>query len=98
MVVAQQAGDADQGGVREHVSRQRRDRGPALDVGQRLCRRPGREHPRRAVEARGGQVVEQRVGGAPAGRDRPDHGVADADDQAPVGRAAGERLAGGAVG
>jgi hypothetical protein len=37
---------------------------------------------RGAVESGPGQVVEQRVSGAPAGGRGPAHGVADADDQA----------------
>jgi len=52
---------ADQGGVGEHVLGQRRDGGLAVDVGERLGARAGRQDPGGAVEADGRQVIEQGV-------------------------------------
>jgi hypothetical protein len=91
VIAAQQFRDADQGLVGEYVGGERRDRRPAVDVGERLGHRPGPEDAGRAVEAGGGEVAKERVGGGPTGGGRPHHGVADPDDTPPVGCAAGER-------
>ncbi len=89
VVAAQQVGHAHQGGVGERIGRQRQDRGPAVYVGERLGAGADRQDARGAVEAGGRQVGEEGMGSAPAGRGRPEHGVADADHQAAVGGAAG---------
>jgi hypothetical protein len=47
-----------------------------------------------AVEADHREVGEQRVGGTPAGRGRPEHGVADADNEAAVGGSSRQWAAG----
>jgi xylitol oxidase len=97
VVTAQQVRHAHQGGVGERVLGQGRDRGLAVHVGQHLGGGGGRQHAGGAVEAGRAQVGQQGVGGPPAGRDGPDHGVADAHDQPAVGGAArqGPRLSAG---
>ena len=91
VVVADQVGHADQGGVGERVLSQGRDGGLPVDVGQGLDGGIGRQHPGGAVEADLGQVGEQGVGREPAGRGRAAHGVTDPDDQTAIGGAAGQR-------
>src|SRR5580704_2765360 len=61
-------------------------------VGQRLGVRADRQDAGGAVEPDRRQVGEQGVGGRPAGRGGPQHGIADADDLAAVGGAAGQWL------
>ena len=65
MVPAEQFGDADQGRVGEHLVEQGRGRGPALDVGQRVGGRVGRQEPGGTIEADRGQVGQEGVGCRP---------------------------------
>jgi hypothetical protein len=80
-----QVGHADQGRVGERVLGQGRDRGVPVDIGERLGEPAGGQDAGSAVEAGLGQVAEQGVGRGPAGRGRPDDGVADPHDQPAVG-------------
>jgi hypothetical protein len=92
VVAPHQVGDADQGGIGQRVLGQGRDRGLSVDVGQGLGDGSGGQDAGSAVEADLGQVSEQGVGRTPAGRSGPAHGIADPDDQAPVGGSAGQEV------
>ena len=87
MIVAQQRRDRDQGIVGERPFGWRNASGPTIDIAEDLGLTTRSEHPRRTSEPRLLQVPQKLMDSNAVWPEWPMHGVADATNEAPVGRA-----------
>src|SRR5690348_15251942 len=92
MIVTQQCRDRDQGLVGERPFGWRNAPGPTVDIAQDLGSTKRAEHARRAGESRALQVPQKLVDGNAVRPEWPMHGIADATNEAAVGRPSGQNF------